>query len=104
MKAGPNTSPQAICHATTVLAWAQVNGVSPIQGKTVSVPYGGSPGVFWNGQNYNPEQSVQLHGGLGDDWILVQGNDYYYEPSPFDLLTSYLQARGNTAGSELLVP
>ncbi len=53
----------AVCHATTVLAWARVNGVSPLQGKTVSVPYLGSPGVFWNGTSYSPsqlQQSVQM--------------------------------------------
>ncbi len=45
-----------------------------------------------------------LRGGLGDDWILVQGKDYYYEPSPVDLVTSYLHVRGNVGGSRALVP
>ncbi len=49
----------AVCHATTVLAWARVNGVSPLAGKTVSVPYLGSPGVFWNGTSYSPSQLQQ---------------------------------------------
>lgn len=49
----------AVCHATTVLAWARVNGVSPLNGKTVSVPYGGSPGVFWNGTSYSAAQLQQ---------------------------------------------
>jgi Ca2+-binding RTX toxin-like protein len=49
----------AVCHATTVLAWARVNGVSPLAGKTVSVPYGGSPGVFWNGTSYSAAQLQQ---------------------------------------------
>lgn len=68
----------AVCHATTVLAWARVNGVSPLQGKTVSVPYQGSPGVFWNGTSYSPgqlQQHVQMtangatprpHGSVGN--------------------------------------
>lgn len=48
----------AICHATTVLAYARVNGVSPVAGKLVATPQGGAtgnggPGVFVNGQNYN---------------------------------------------------
>ena len=68
----------AVCHATTVLAWARVNGVSPLAGKNVSIPYLGSPGVFWNGTSYSPsqlQQSVQMtangatplpHGSVGD--------------------------------------
>ncbi|WP_254512629.1 cadherin domain-containing protein [Anatilimnocola floriformis] len=67
-----------MCHATTVLAWARVNGVSPLAGKNVSVPWNGSPGVYWNGTSYSPTQllqSVQMtangatplpHGSVGD--------------------------------------
>lgn len=48
----------AICHATTVLAYARVDGVSPVAGKLVATPQGGAtgnggPGGFINGQNYN---------------------------------------------------
>lgn len=42
----------AICHATTILAWARVDGVSPLAGKQVSVPYIGSPAVEYNGIDY----------------------------------------------------
>lgn len=42
----------AICHATTVLAWARVDGVSPLQGKQVSTPYIGAPAVEYNGIEY----------------------------------------------------
>jgi putative intracellular protease/amidase len=42
----------AICHGTTVLAWARVDGVSPLAGKQVSVPYIGSPAVEYNGVWY----------------------------------------------------
>ncbi|WP_425616193.1 cadherin domain-containing protein [Anatilimnocola sp. NA78] len=64
----------AICHATTVLAWARVDGVSPISGKTVMTPQGGvtnggGPPVFYNGQYYGYyqyRQSTQMetNGGL----------------------------------------
>lgn len=68
----------AVCHGTTVLAWARVDGVSPLAGKTVSVPYMGSPGVFWNGTSYSPSQLMAApqmtangatplpHGWVGD--------------------------------------
>lgn len=52
----------AICHGVMNLAWARVNGVSPINGKYVSVPWLGSPGAQYQGQYYNPGallQSVQ---------------------------------------------
>lgn len=42
----------AICHGVTVLAWARVDGVSPLSGKQVSVPYIGSPAVVYNGDYY----------------------------------------------------
>lgn len=42
----------AICHAVTVLAWARVDGVSPIEGRTVSVPVGGGPAVFYQNTYY----------------------------------------------------
>ena len=43
-----------ICHGTTVLAWARVNGVSPINGKQVAVPIkDGSPSMFFNGDWYS---------------------------------------------------
>ncbi|QDU31082.1 Hemolysin, chromosomal [Anatilimnocola aggregata] len=64
----------AVCHATTVLAWARVDGVSPIAGKTVMTPQGGvtnggGPPVFYNGQFYSYyqyRQSTQMetNGGL----------------------------------------
>ncbi len=40
----------AICHGVTVLAWARVDGVSPIQGREVAVPKTvSSPDQFYNG-------------------------------------------------------
>lgn len=43
-----------ICHGTTVLAWARVNGVSPVNGKHITVPHtDGTPGMFFAGANYS---------------------------------------------------
>lgn len=40
----------AICHAVTVLAWARVDGASPLEGRQVSVPLTvGSPNQFYDG-------------------------------------------------------
>lgn len=42
-----------VCHGTTVLAWARVNGVSPVQGKNVTVPLkDGTPAMSYNGVSY----------------------------------------------------
>ncbi len=49
----------AICHGVTVLAWARVDGASPLAGKTVSVPYIGSPAVFYEGTWYGNYQLGQ---------------------------------------------
>jgi putative intracellular protease/amidase len=42
----------AICHGVTVLAWARVDGVSPLQGRVVVGPAGGTPGFRLGGINY----------------------------------------------------
>lgn len=49
----------AICHGVTVLAWARVDGVSPISGKQVAVPWLGSPAGTYNGQTYWAGQLLQ---------------------------------------------
>jgi Ca2+-binding RTX toxin-like protein len=94
----------AICHATTVLAWARVDGVSPIAGKTVMTPQGGitqggGPPVVWNGDYYGyyefrqstmmemnggitmPHASVGLPGTTADDvWVdgkIITAEDNY---------------------------
>lgn len=41
-----------ICHGVTVLAWARVDGVSPLDGKHVSIPYVGSPATHYDGRDY----------------------------------------------------
>lgn len=58
----------AICHGVTVLAWARVDGVSPLSGKQVSVPFIGSPAVDYAGQSFGNFQlmqapQVQANGG-----------------------------------------
>jgi putative intracellular protease/amidase len=42
-----------VCHGVTVLAWARVDGVSPLAGRIAAVPIkDGSPAMFYNGQNF----------------------------------------------------
>ena len=41
-----------ISHGVTVLAWARVNGVSPLEGRTVAAWPGGSPAFKYEGQTY----------------------------------------------------
>jgi putative intracellular protease/amidase len=48
-----------ICHGVTVLAWARVDGTSPLDGKTVSVPWIGSPGTMYQGVWYNNFELMQ---------------------------------------------
>lgn len=56
----------AICHGVTVLAWARVDGVSPLAGKQVSAPLTvGSPGQFYNGV----EQSYPYFNGQHDQVV-----------------------------------
>ncbi|MDX1945343.1 MAG: cadherin domain-containing protein [Pirellulaceae bacterium] len=61
----------AICHGVTVLAWARVNGQSPLAGKTVSVPWVGSPavnvgGVFYAGGQLSQYQQVVANGATAN--------------------------------------
>lgn len=75
----------AICHATTVLAYARVDGVSPIAGKNVTTPQGGSagpggPGIFLNGVNYNafqlPQRTMmEWNGGIVADGMSIGETD-----------------------------
>ncbi|MGE3803908.1 MAG: DJ-1/PfpI family protein, partial [Gemmataceae bacterium] len=44
----------AICHGVTVLAWARVDGASPLDGKEVAVPLTvGAPAQYYDGVWYN---------------------------------------------------
>jgi Ca2+-binding RTX toxin-like protein len=49
----------AVCHAVTVLAWARVDGVSPLAGKMVSVPWIGGPEVTYEGAHYENFAQMQ---------------------------------------------
>jgi putative intracellular protease/amidase len=42
----------AISHGVTVLAWARVDGVSPLKGRTVAAWPGGSPAFEYGGRKY----------------------------------------------------
>lgn len=61
----------AICHGVTVLAWARVDGESPLNGKQTTAHYIGSPAVFYNGQHYGYYQlsayeQIVENGGLAN--------------------------------------
>lgn len=42
----------AVCHGVTVLTWARVDGVSPLAGRQIAVPFIGSPAAVYLGQWY----------------------------------------------------
>jgi hypothetical protein len=44
-----------LCHGVTVLAWARVDGESPLDGRNGSVPFIGSPEVFYFGAWYHEQ-------------------------------------------------
>ncbi|QDU31083.1 RTX-I toxin determinant A from serotypes 1/9 [Anatilimnocola aggregata] len=53
----------AVCNGVTVLAWARVDGVSPLAGRTAAVPYIGSPAATYMGieyGNYGWAQPMQM--------------------------------------------
>lgn len=52
----------AICHGVSVLAWARVDGVSPIDGKTVSAWANSSPGS--NTSFNTTRQEIEYNGGI----------------------------------------
>lgn len=50
----------AICHGVTVLAWARVDGASPLNGRVVVGPAGGTPAFRYRGIDYpNAEQPAR---------------------------------------------
>lgn len=60
-----------ICHGTTVLAWARVDGVSPIAGRQVAVPFIGSPAAYyldrWYGDfELGQYEQVVANGGIAN--------------------------------------
>ncbi|WP_261365328.1 cadherin domain-containing protein [Anatilimnocola floriformis] len=79
----------AICHATTVLAYARVDGVSPIAGKNVTTPQGGAtgtggPGLSLNGVNYNYFQLQQRTMMEWNGGIVANGNSIGDPSSSWD--------------------
>lgn len=71
----------AICHGVTVLAWARVDGVSPLSGKNVAVPLTvGSPDQFFDGKWRNggyysgQRDQVVANGGLANTVSGAVGN------------------------------
>ncbi len=57
----------ALSHGVTVLAWARVNGVSPLQGRTVAAWPGGSPAFEYEGQKYGG-------GAIPVYWHVIRNN------------------------------
>lgn len=58
-----------VCHGVTVLAWARVDGASPLAGKSVAVPWIGAPAQTYAGVEYGNYAQVQYqqvvdNGGL----------------------------------------
>lgn len=71
----------AICHGVTVLAWARVDGVSPLDGKLVSVPYIGSPAGIYNGQWYNRFELGQYEQAVANGAIANTASGQYGDPT-----------------------
>ena len=58
-----------MCHGVTVLAWARVDGVSPLAGHRVSVPFIGSPATCFHGRWFadfelGQFEQVVINGGI----------------------------------------
>lgn len=70
----------AICHATTILAWSDVGGVSAINGKQVSVPYIGSPAVNYQGVDYGYYQLGQYEQVVANGAIANTASGQYGDP------------------------
>lgn len=71
----------AICHGVTVLAWARVDGVSPLAGKQVSAPFIGSPAVVYAGHSYGNFELMQapqvaVNGGIPNQLSGEYGDPY----------------------------
>lgn len=71
----------AICHGVTVLAWARVDGVSPLDGKQVSIPYIGSPAVLYEGQWYNNFELGQYEQAVANGAIANLASGEYGDPN-----------------------
>ena len=68
-----------ICHGITVLAWARVNGASPLQGKKVVSGPMGSPATYFLGTSYADNElglheQVVINGGFTNPYSGQAGN------------------------------
>ena len=69
----------AICHGVSVLAWARVDGVSPLQGKKVTSSTTGSPATFYLGRWYadyelSVHEQIIANGGFTNPYSGQYGN------------------------------
>jgi len=64
----------AICHGVSVLAWARVDGVSPLRGRTVAGYAGSSPGFRLDGMKYpDAEVPMRWHLEMNGASVLTSG-------------------------------
>jgi len=71
----------AVCHGVTVLAWARVDGASPLSGKNVSVPFIGSPSVFYQNTWYGHYQLGQHEQIVANGGIANTTSGQYGDPT-----------------------
>lgn len=71
----------AICHGVMVLAWARIEGQSPLSGKQVSVPWLGSPGVFYNGRSYGYFELTQYEQAVTNGALANATSGEYGDPT-----------------------
>lgn len=65
----------AICHGVSVLAWARVDGVSPLRGRTVVGYAGSSPGFRLDGMKYpDAEVPMRWHLEINGATVLTSGS------------------------------
>lgn len=118
----------ALCHAVTVLAWADVGGASPLAGKHVATPFIGSPIVNYNDTWYgyfelsqyeqlvtNGAIPTPVSGGIGDlttveddalvDGLIITGENYdsalyFGQLVAQEVIASANAAEGGAGGGE----
>ena len=70
----------AICHGVTVLAWARVDGHSPLAGRVVSVPFIGSPATFYFGMWYRDYELSQYEQVVANGAFANETSGAYGDP------------------------
>jgi putative intracellular protease/amidase len=68
-----------ICHGVSVLAWARVDGASPLAGKKVVATVGGTPATYYLGEWYADNQlslheQIVANGGFSSPYSGQMGN------------------------------